>query len=253
MKVTAVKTRKILPGKDKDLFLILDEFLPPLQENTVVAVTSKIVSICEGRIVKNKPGLKDRLIIREAEKYLPRTSSKYDVVLTIKKGAINFSSGIDESNGKGYLILWPRDPQQSANKIRAHLQKKHNVKNLGVIITDTASVPLRWGQRGVFVLAYSGFAPLNSYIGKPDIFGRKLKMTSSSIADALGTASVLVMGEGKEQTPLAVIEDIPFARFQKNNPTKQELEKLNMPLEDDLYEPLLTSVKWQKGGASQNT
>lgn len=248
MKVTAIQTRKVIPGKDRNLFSVLDEFLPQLKERVIVAVTSKIVSICESRVVKNEPGLKDRLIVQEADYYLPRTSSKYDVVLTIKGGAMSFSSGIDESNGAGFLILWPKNPQKSANDIRMHLQKKHNVKNLGVIITDTSSIPLRWGQRGVFVLAYTGFAPLNSYIGKPDIFGRKLKMTSASIADALGTSSVLVMGEGKEQTPLVVIEDIPFVRFQSKHPTKSQLQKLKMPLQDDLYEPLLTSVKWKKGG-----
>lgn len=73
-------------------------------------------------------------------------------------------------------------------------------------------------------------------------------MTSAAIADALGTAAVLVMGEGAEQTPLAVIEDIPFVKFQNRNPKKTELQKLQMPLEDDLYAPLLQAVKWKKGG-----
>ena len=165
---------------------------------------------------------------------------------------MSFSSGVDESNAKGYFVLWPKDPQKSANAIRQYLAKKHNIENIGVIITDTASVPLRWGQRGVFVLAHSGFAALNSYIGKPDIFGRLLKMTSAAIADALGTAAVLVMGEGAEQTPLAVIEDVPFVKFQQRNPTKKELEKLKMSPEDDLYAPLLKGVKWHKGGSTQD-
>ena len=100
------------------------------------------------------------------------------------------------------------------------------------------------------MLAHSGFSALNSYIGKPDIFGKPLKMTSASISDALGTAAVLVMGEGAEQTPLAVVEDIPFVKFLQRNPTKKELLKLKMPLEDDLYAPLLNAVKWRKGGSN---
>lgn len=254
MKVVPVKTRKIIPMQDTNLLEVLDAYLPRLKERTVVAVTSKIVAICEGRVVPvpadqaAKDKLKEKLIIQEAEKYLPRSSSRYNVLLTVKGNAINFSSGLDESNAAGYFVLWPQNPQRSANAIRAHLVKKHKKKNFGVVITDTASVPLRWGQRGVFVLAHSGFSALNSYIGKPDIFGRPFTMTSAAVADALGTAAVLVMGEGAEQTPLAIIEDVPFVKFQQRNPTKKELDKLKMPLEDDLYAPLLKAVQWKKGG-----
>tara|TARA_Y100000310_G_C20562004_1_gene753524 strand:+ start:128 stop:880 length:753 start_codon:yes stop_codon:yes gene_type:complete len=248
MKVTPIKTKRITP-KDANILEVLDRYLPRLKERSVVAVTSKIVGICEGRVVPEKEGNKNNLIIKEAEYYLPRTSSKYNVLLTIKGSAVNFASGVDESNTGGYFVLWPKHAQESANRIREHLVAKHKKKNLGVIITDTASVPLRWGQRGVFVLAHSGFLALNSYIGKPDIFGRTLKMTSAAVADALGTAAVLVMGEGAEQTPLAVIEDIPFVRFQQRNPTKREQDKLKMPLKDDLYAPLLEAVKWKKGGS----
>lgn len=251
MTVTPIKTRTIIPNKDRNLFEVLDRYLPHLKERTIVAVTSKIVSICEGRIEPLEEDKKDSIIIREAQWYLPRTSSKYNVLLTIKGNTMNFSSGVDESNAGGYFVLWPRDPQKSANSIRAYLSKKHKVKNLGVIITDTASVPLRWGQRGVFVLAHSGFSALNPYIGKPDLFGRPFKMTSAAIADALGTAAVLVMGEGAESTPLAVIDDIPFVRFQRRNPTRKELKKLRMPLQDDLYSPLIKAVQWRKGGSSK--
>ena len=248
MKVTAVKTKKITPI-DTDIVKILDRYLLRLQDKSVIAITSKIVGIVGGNVVKIREGDKDKIIIKEAEYYLPRTSSKYNIILTIKGNAINFSSGVDESNSKGHYVLWPKDPQKSVNKIREYLVKKHKKKNIGVIITDTASVPLRWGQRGVFVLAHSGFSALHSYIGKPDIFGRPLKMTSAAISDALGTAAVLVMGEGAEQTPLVVIEDITFVKFLQTNPAKKELLKLNMPLQDELYAPLLKAVKWRKGGS----
>ena len=248
MKVIPIKTKKITP-KDTNILEVLDAALVRLKDKSVVAITSKIVALCEGSVVPEEEGDKDQLIIEQAEKYLPRSSNKYNVLLTIKGNAINFSSGIDESNTGGYYVLWPQHPQKSANRIREYLVKKHKKKNIGVVITDTASVPLRWGQRGVFVLAHSGFAALNPYIGKPDLFGRPFEMTSAAIADALGTAAVLVMGEGTEQTPIAIVEDIPFVRFQHRNPTKAELSKLKMPLEDDLYAPLLKAVKWKKGGS----
>ncbi|MDP2735268.1 MAG: coenzyme F420-0:L-glutamate ligase, partial [bacterium] len=248
MKVTSIKTKKVTV-RDSNILEILDRYLPRLKDKSVVAVTSKIVSICEGRVVPMEGADKDELIRKEAELYMPRSSGRWNVMLTVKGNAINFSSGVDESNSGGYYVLWPKDPQESANRMREHLVYKHKTRNIGVIITDTASVPLRWGQRGVFVLAHSGFAALNSYIGKPDIFGRPFTMTSAAVADALGTSAVLVMGEGAEQTPLAVIKDVPFVKFQQRNPTKAELQKLQMPLEDDLYAPLLKAVKWKKGGS----
>lgn len=91
---------------------------------------------------------------------------------------------------------------------------------------------------------------MENYIGKKDVFGRKLKMTIANVADAVATAAVLAMGEGREQTPLAVIEDIPRVRFCESNPTKKELSSFSVnKREDDLWSPLLLAVKWKKGGA----
>src|SRR3989338_4235371 len=247
MKVIPVKTQKVVHGIDRDILKVIDQYLPSLNEGTVVAVTSKIVAICEGRTVANIG--QDKLVLakKEADFYHVLPSKQYRMLLTVKNYRLGFTAGIDESNGNGVFILWPQDSQKSANQIRAHLAKKHGIQNLGVIITDTTSSPMLRGQRGQF-LAHSGFAALNSYVGKPDIFGRKLKMTKAAVADALGTAAVLVMGEGNEQTPLALIEDVPFVKFQKRNPTKAELKELNMELKDDLYAPVLKAVRWRKGG-----
>ena len=66
MKVTPIKTRKVIPNRDKDLFAILDRYLPRLKERTIVAVTSKIVSICEGRTVPNTGQSKLDLAKQEA-------------------------------------------------------------------------------------------------------------------------------------------------------------------------------------------
>ena len=73
-------------------------------------------------------------------------------------------------------------------------------------------------------------------------------MQKANIVDALATSAVLVMGEGAEQTPLAIIEDIPFVKFQEKNPSKKELKDFLINMDDDLYGSLLKSVKWRKGG-----
>lgn len=247
MKVTAVKTHKIT-HKDTDLFKILDQYLKNLKENSVVAVTSKIVSICEGRIIKISPQIqKDELVKQEAEYYLPREYNQYDFMISINRGIMVASAGIDESNGNGYYVLWPKDPQKSVNKIRKYLKNKFNLKKIGIIITDSKLSPLRWGVTGVSI-AHSGFRALNSYIGKPDIFGRKLHAEKVNVADSLATAAVTVMGEGNEQQPMAIIEDVDnFVHFQKRNPSQKELDNLKIALKDDVYASLITSVKWEKG------
>ena len=249
MLIKPVKTHKIRPGKDGDLRAILDRYLPSMQEGSVVAITSKIVAICEGRFAKIGSADKDALIQQESEYYLPRKLNKYGVMLTIKQNILAPSAGIDESNAEGHYILWPKNPQKTANEIRAYLCKKYRLKKLGVIITDSRTLPLRWGTIGV-CLAYSGFKPLNDYIGKKDLFGRELKVTQSNIADSLAVAAVLEIGEGDEQTPIAVLEDLPFVQFREANPSISELKMFNVEMrKDDMYAPVLQAVRWRKGGA----
>lgn len=244
MKTTSIKTDKIIP-KQLDIFSVLDKYLPDLEDGSILAITSKIVSICEGNVVKVGEAGKEELIKNEADFYLPPTSSKYKYSLTIKNNILLPASGIDESNSNGYFVLWPKDPQKSANRMRKYLIKRFGLKKVGVIITDSKVSPLRWGTTGVCI-AHSGFKALNDYVGKNDIFGHKMQVTRVNVMDALATSSVLVMGEGQEQTPMALISNIPFVKFEKNNPTKKELNKLKIDIEDDLYAPILKSVKWQK-------
>lgn len=253
MVVTSIKTHKITK-RDIDLLQILDRYLPPLRERSVVVITSKIVAICEGRTVKiddaDKDKLRDKLIEQEAEYFLPKEENKWGFHLTITNGIIIASSGIDESNGNGYYVLWPKNPQQSANAIRKFLVSRHKLQDVGVIITDSRISPLRRGVTGV-AIAHSGFSALNNYIGKPDIFGHHLRVTKANIADALASAAVVVIGEGREQTPLSVITDVSFVKFQRRNPAKRELADLKIPLDEDIFASLLKRAPWKKGKGSR--
>jgi dihydrofolate synthase / folylpolyglutamate synthase len=245
MKVTSVKTHKITVS-DHDLIKILDQYLPKLEEKSILAITSKIVAITEGRLVKMDEVDKDELIRQESQFYLPRSQNPYNVSFTITHNMFAATAGIDESNANGYYILWPKDSQKTANTIRVYLKKRFNLKNVGVIITDSKTSPLRWGVTSV-ALAYSGFQPLKDYIGKKDLFGRKFEFEKLSIIDSLAGAASVVMGEGAEQTPLAVINDLPFVKFQDRNPTSKELKELCISIDEDLYGPFLKQVKWEKG------
>lgn len=245
MNVKPYKTHKITE-KDKSIFPILDQYLPKLEEKSVVAIASNIVGICEGRIVKIKTKeQKDILAKQEADYYLPREFNQYGFMITINHNILVASAGVDESNGNGHYVLWPKDPQKSANDIREYLVKKFKLKHLAVIITDSKLTPLRWGVTGV-ALVHSGFQALKSYIGEPDVFGRLLQSEKLNVADSLATAAVMEMGEGNEQQPLVVMNDVSLVTFQDRNPTQKELDSLKIALGDDVYSSLLTCVNWQK-------
>jgi F420-0:gamma-glutamyl ligase len=247
MVVRAVKTGKILAAQ-KTIFAVLDDFLPNVEERSVVVVTSKIVSLCENRVVPIKGTDKEKLIKQESDYFLPSQLSRYHHHFTITNHSLAAVAGIDESNGNENYILWPSDPQKSANEIRHHLLEKFKLKNLGVIISDSTCYPLRWGTLGL-PLSYSGFEPTRSYIGQPDLFGRPFKVSRAGVALGLTAAAVVAMGEGREQTPMAVITGIDFVKFQDHNPTAQELEDFYIAdYKDDLFEPFFSSVNWQKGG-----
>lgn len=244
MRIRPTKTGRIVGAQKIEAFL--DKYVKKIEENSVLAITSKIVSICEGNVVDSVGVDKEKYVYREADLFL-RGKNKFGAILTIKNNILIPTAGIDESNGDGKLVLWPKDPQKSANTIRKYLRQKFKVKNFGVLITDSKTTPLRWGTTGI-AIAYSGFEALNNYIGDNDIFGRKMIATKANIADGLAASTVLVMGEGNEQTPIALIIEIPFVKFKNNNPTSKELSELSIDLKDDLYSKILTSVKWHKGG-----
>jgi putative folate metabolism gamma-glutamate ligase len=248
MQVTAHKTHKITIGDE--LYKILDNYLPQLEERTVVIITSKIVSICNGDIVKNDGTVdKEALIKKNADLYFTDNNLKiFGIVIpTITHDVLIANAGIDESNADGYFILWSKNIDEIANAIWEYLRKKHAVKNLGVIVTDSHFMPLRHGTLGVGV-SWCGFKAVQDYRGKPDIFGRPLVMTQKNVFDALATAAVVVMGEGNEQTPLATITDIPFVEFQDHPTTQAERDLIKIEKEKDIYGKLLTSVTWEKGG-----
>lgn len=244
MKISAIKTKKVLAQKGS-IESLLFESLPSVKEQSIIAVTSKIIALLEGSFFEKKSVIKKDLIFKEAEYVFEDVGIPQDIVLTIKNNLLIPTAGIDESNAKDVYVLWPRNPQKSANAIRAALKKHFNLKNVGVIITDSRTTPLRRGTVGA-AIAHSGFRALNDYVGKPDIFGKLLAVTQANVGDALAAAAVAVMGEGNEQTPLAVIEDVSFIHFQDQNPTVKELTYTKISLKDDLYAPLLKKAQWQK-------
>lgn len=227
MKIRAIKTR--IFKENENLLDFVVRYIPKIKEGDIVVITSKIVALSEGRtaVVKSEKE-KDALIKKESDLAI---KTKY-VWLTVKDGMVCANAGVDESNADGKIVLLPKDSYAFASAFRKLLMKHYGVKNLGVLLTDSRLMPLRAGVIGVAV-GYAGFKGVRDYRNTPDIFGRKLKFTQTDVADSLATAVALVMGEGKECQPIAVISGAPVQFTEKIN--KKELI---IPIAEDLYAPM---------------
>jgi len=252
MRATPIKT-DIVHVND-DFFSFLDKFVPKDLENKVLVVTSKILSLCEGNIVKptgkfDKPSDEVHEIAKKVvDYYTSPHSSKYNVMLTIIHSTLLMNGGVDSSNSDGHYVLLPKDPYKWAKDIWKYLRKKHNLQNFGVIVADSKSFPLKWGRVGT-ALAYCGFKALNDKVGEKDLFGRKIEMTYVGVAEGIAISAVLEMGEVAESQPLCLVEDISQIEFVNHHPTKKELEFLNIDKEDDAYAPILLKADWKNGEA----
>ena len=96
MKVSPIKTAKIT-ANGLSLYNLLDRYLEDFPENSVLAITSKVVALCEGRTVLIKDVSKQELIRQEASLYLP-ASNKYGTQFTVTQNTLVPNAGIDESN-----------------------------------------------------------------------------------------------------------------------------------------------------------
>jgi dihydrofolate synthase / folylpolyglutamate synthase len=250
MQVTPLQTQTVRAGAIS-LTELIDQTLLELPERSILVIASKVVALCEGRVVPVGAADREDLIRQEADYYLPASFSSYGHHFAIKAGTIVGSAGIDQSNGDGNYVLWPADPQATANAVRAHVRTRFGVQDVGVLITDSASHPLRLGAMGV-ALAHSGFLTIHDYIGQDDLYRQPFKVERANISGGLAAAASVAMGEGDERMPLCVLSDLPFVTFQEQDPDDHELAAIHMSLEDDLFAPFLQAAPWQRGaGGSQ--
>jgi len=229
MKLTAIKTRIFNEGENLPLFI--KTHLPKVNDGSVLVVSSKIAALAERRTLPPVTEKEFEKIIKKESSFACKTALCY---FTIKDGMVMTNAGVDRSNASGgKIILLPKDNYKTAAKLRAELKKIYKIKNLGVIITDSMILPLRAGVIGAAV-GYSGFNGVKNYIGKKDIFGRKLRTTITDVADSLSAAAALLMGEADEKTPLCLIENAPVVFV-----SKDKKNEIKYPLRNDLYYPFL--------------
>lgn len=227
MLVKTIKTRLFEQGEDLTAFIV--KHVPALPDRSILAVASKIVALAENRVVDAEGQDKEALIRQESE-WMRHVFGKW--WLTVRDGMVVVNAGIDESNADGKMFLLPEDSFAAANFARRLLLEAFNIKNLGIIITDSRIMPLRAGVVGV-ALGYAGFEGVRDYRGTLDLFGRPMEVTQTDIADSLATAATLVMGEGNESQPLAVIEDAPVVWTET-----VDRNELKIPREQDMFKHL---------------
>lgn len=229
--VQSIKT-PIFSGRSLDeLAAFIVASVPNPTDGMILAITSKIVSIAEGCIVPRGSTTKTDLVHKEADIFLGEIG--HGTLLTIKHGLFIASAGIDESNSQsGDFITYPRDPFATSEFLWRRLREAWSIKNLGLVLTDSRTSPMRYGVTGVS-LAHWGFHALQDLVGTRDLFGKPLQMTKVNLADGLAAAATMTMGEANECRPLAVIDGAALTFTANTRPSDLIPEP-----ENDLYYPI---------------
>jgi len=220
-----------------------------LFDNDILVVTQKIVSKAENRLVnlstitpsdealqiaktsRKKPQLIE-LILRESKKVI--RVSKRTIITEHKLGFISANAGIDHSNVRGesgkqddWYLLLPKDPDNSAKKIRIYVNSTEKV-DIGVIIIDSHGRAWRYGTVGTMI-GTAGVPGLVDLRGKKDLYGYKLKITRVAAADELASAASLIMGQASENIPVVHVRGFPYALRDSS------LREILRPEEKDLF------------------
>jgi len=213
-----------------------------INDGDILVFSQKIVSKNEGRMLSLSsvnPSLlangiassygKDprliELILSESERIVRMENGI--IIVKTKHGFVCANAGIDESNVQdGYATLLPKDPDKSASLLKERIEQKTG-KNISVIISDTFGRPFRLGQTDV-AIGIAGLEPILDYNGKPDTFGKIMRVTAIAVADEICSASELVMGK-VEKCPIAIVRNYDFSY------SDVKIQKILRSDHDDLF------------------
>jgi len=253
MILAPLRVPKVVPGCNLSAVIIeaLESRSFVLRTKDVLAVPSKVASLCEGRIAKlSKVVVSDRaerlankwrmneeltqLVLDEADEVLGGVRG---FLLTIKDGILTANAGIDLKNSPiGTATLWPTNPDRSAREVRKSLEVRYQ-KRIGVLIVDSRVTPLRLGTIGLAIGA-SGLIPIKDDRGRLDLYGRKVKVTQTNIIDDLASAAHLLMGEVKEQIGAVIIRDAPVHLSDRPTSRQARLSAARCLISSNLSAPI---------------
>ena len=246
MEVTPIAIGLMRPPKD-DLFTKIRESELILQEHDVIAISSKVVAIGQGRCIAKNDIDADELIRKEADLYFDKSLVPGEFVThTMKNGTLIPNAGIDPLGE--YYVLWPEKPEKTAEELLAWFKKEYGLSNLYLIITDSRSVFLRRGVVGM-AIAWAGFEPVYDNRMRTDLMGAPSGGSQTNIPDALAAAAVFVMGEANEGTPIVRLRDVPYVRDVQVG-RKKDFNSFEFSIAEDIFAPFMKDLPWQKGGGS---
>jgi coenzyme F420-0:L-glutamate ligase/coenzyme F420-1:gamma-L-glutamate ligase len=206
---------EIRPGMNlgKCLLDAIGESQLELQTADVVAVTQKVVSKAEGRLVDLstiEPSPESRalgrrmskdprlieVIVRESRRIVRMRGEV--LICETAHGFICANAGVDQSNvdAADTVTLLPKDPDRSARELAT-------VLGCGIIITDTFGRVWREGLVD-FAIGIARVPPFIDLRGQVDSYGHSLRVTVLAAADALAASAGLAMGKAA-RTPAAII------------------------------------------------
>ncbi|MEO8423450.1 MAG: coenzyme F420-0:L-glutamate ligase [Actinomycetota bacterium] len=192
-----------------DLAAMLAEPLRALgvADGDVVAITQKVVSKAEGRVVPDEGDGRSAWIERETRRIVARRGEL--IIAETHHGFVCANAGVDASNVEpGFVSLLPIDPDASSEAIRASLIERLGLSRLGVVVTDTFGRPWRNGVVNV-AIGCAGLPAIVDLRGRADHHGRELEVTVVALADEVAAASGLVMGKSA-RVPVALVRGVDF-------------------------------------------
>lgn len=213
----------------------------------VIVIAQKIVSKAEGRLVELasvKPSPHALALAAEVEKD-PRL---VEIVLSesrrvVRKGPgvlitehylgfVMANAGVDRSNvgpqgGSEQVLLLPRDPDASADRLRLSLSARFDC-DLAVIVSDSFGRAWRHGTVGIAIGA-AGLPALRDRRGALDLFGRPLQVTTIGFADEIAAAASLLMGQAAEAQPVVLVRGLAWAE------PASTAQALVRPAQEDLF------------------
>jgi coenzyme F420-0:L-glutamate ligase / coenzyme F420-1:gamma-L-glutamate ligase len=215
----------VAPGDDvADLIVAgLDRAGLRPRADDIVVVAQKIISKAENRFVDlttidpsdrarriaaavDKDPRLVEVILAESTRIVRQARNL--LITEHRLGFVMANAGIDQSNvgpadEPQRVLLLPRDPDQSAEALRSRLSGHYDCA-LGVIINDSFGRAWRRGTVGV-ALGAAGIPALLDLRGRPDLFGRDLRVSIVGLADELAAAASLLMGQAAEAVPVVLV------------------------------------------------
>jgi coenzyme F420-0:L-glutamate ligase / coenzyme F420-1:gamma-L-glutamate ligase len=208
-----------------DLAALIADAAPDLADGDIVAVTSKIVSKAEGRVVR--AGREDAIDAETVRVVASRGSTR---IVETRHGLVLAAAGVDASNTPpGTVVLLPEDPDASARALRKGLRDRLGV-TVGVLITDTLGRPWRTGQTDAAIGA-AGLLSLRDLRGQIDTFGVPMEVTVAAVADEIAGAADLVKGK-TGGIPVATVRGLADLVTGADGPGAQALVR---PAAEDMF------------------